>query len=316
MTWTRSTFGAGLGLATTLFLSVPGCGGKGPESGEAVVVPEPGTSLPTAGSTASPTTGTGTAPAATTATTAAPTPSAPSSPAAAGGWGTLKGTITLNGTPPAPKELQAKGKASKDPEYCAKDAPIVSERLIVDAGTKGVKNVLVYIPRPTAVNEEAKSKATSAKIEFDQLHCVFTPHVLAVEKGTEVEVKNSDPVTHNVNARLKANGTSNMLLAPKAAQDRKINETERSPSEVVCDVHPWMKAYWMVVDNPYFAVTDEKGNFEIKNVPAGTQKVVVWQEAVAPNGFLTAPSGDNVDVKANDTTTKDYKIDAGKLRPE
>ena len=36
----------------------------------------------------------------------------------------------------------------------------------------------------------------------------------------------------------------------------------------------------MVLDNPYFAVTDDKGNFEIKNVPAGTQKVVVWQEAV------------------------------------
>ena len=55
----------------------------------------------------------------------------------------------------------------------------------------------------------------------------------------------------------------------------------------------------MVVDHPYIAVTDAKGNFEIKNVPAGTQKVVVWQEAV---GFVTAPSGEDVTIKPNDTT--------------
>ena len=69
----------------------------------------------------------------------------------------------------------------------------------------------------------------------------------------------------------------------------------------------------MVLDNPYFAVTDENGNFEIKNVPAGTQKVVVWQEAVKGSGFVTAPSGEEVTIKANDTTVKEFKIDASKL---
>jgi plastocyanin len=316
LTWTRKPFGAGLGLAASLFLIVPGCGGKGTESGDAIVVPAPGTNLPTTGSNAP-----AASPAPTTTTTTAATPSspapaaAPSSPApvAAGGWGTLKGQVTLTGTPPAPKVLEEKGKARKDPEFCAKDAPIMSDRVVVDEATKGLKNVLVYIPKPTAVNPEAKSNAMSAKIEFDQANCVFKPHVLAVKAGTQVEVKNSDPVTHNVNARLKENGISNMLLPPKGAQPKQLNATERTPSEVVCDVHPWMKAYWMVVDSPYFAVTDEKGNFEIKDVPAGTQKVVVWHEAV---GFVTAPSGNNVDIKANDTTTNNVAIDAAKIRPE
>ena len=71
----------------------------------------------------------------------------------------------------------------------------------------------------------------------------------------------------------------------------------------------------MVLDNPYFAVTDDKGNFEIKNVPAGTQKVVVWQEAVKGGGFVTAPSGEEVTIKANDTTVKDFTIDPRKLLP-
>ena len=72
----------------------------------------------------------------------------------------------------------------------------------------------------------------------------------------------------------------------------------------------------MVLDNPYFAVTDEKGNFEIKNVPAGTQKVVVWQEAVDKNGFVTAPSGDEVVIKANDSVVHDVKLEPSRLRPE
>jgi hypothetical protein len=80
-------------------------------------------------------------------------------------------------------------------------------------------------------------------------------------------------------------------------------------------MHPWMKAWRMVVDHPYFAVTDAKGDFEIKNAPAGTQKVVVWQEAVK-NGFVTASSGDEVVIKANDATEKDFTIDPGKILPE
>lgn len=308
VSWTRKSIAAGLGLATTLFLSLPGCGGKSTEVGDAVVVPEPGVSLPSSG---------GSVPAATSTApgAAAPTPSTPSAPVKAEGWGTLKGQVTLSGNPPAPKELRAKGKAEKDPTVCAKDDPIMNERLVVEGATKGVKNVLVYIPKPSAVNEEAKSKAATAKLEFDQQNCTFKPHVLAVETGTPVELKNSDPVNHNINSRLKNNGF-NKLLSGNQRQEQPVNAPERTPGELTCDIHPWMKAYWMVLDNPYFAVTDEKGNFEIKDVPAGTQKVVVWQEAVAPNGFVTAPTGEGVDIKANDTTTKSFTIDAGKLRPE
>jgi hypothetical protein len=133
--------------------------------------------------------------------------------------------------------------------------------------------------------------------------------------GVKVDLKNSDPVNHNINSRLRNNGFNKLLSAAKDEM-LPVSEAERTPGELTCDIHPWMKAYWMVLDNPYFAVTDDKGNFEIKQVPAGTQKVVVWHEAVAPNSFLTAPSGDAIDIKAGDTTTKDFTIDAGKLRPE
>jgi plastocyanin len=299
-----------LSLAATLLLAIVGCGGKGTESGDAVVVTEPNATVPTVGTSAP-----AAVPSGTTGTTASPAAPVPTAMVKAEGWGTLKGQITLKGSPPAPKELAAKGKADKDPTVCAKDAPILSERLVVDDASKGVKNVLVYIPKPTAVNEEAKSNAMTAQIVFDQDKCKFEPHVLAVMTGAKVELKNSDPVNHNINSRLK-NNAFNKLLSASQAVSQPTDAAERSPGELTCDIHPWMKAYWMVLDNPYSAVTDAKGNFEIKNVPAGTQKIVVWQEAVAPNGFLTAPSGDAIDVKANEATTKDFAIDSGKLRPE
>ena len=252
-------------------------------------------------------------------TSAAPTPSTPESPGSAApvkaeGWGTLKGTVVFGGDPPAVKVLVEQGKAEKNPEVCAKDSPIKAERLVVDPASKGVKFALVYLPRPTSVNEDAKKAVAATKLVFDQKGCVFEPHVLGLMAGVPITLKSSDSANHNVNVKLK-NSTFNQTVAAGAAFPFTPSAAERTPGQVVCDIHPWMTSWWMVVDSPYFAVTDDKGNFEIKNAPAGTQKVVVWQEAVAKGGFVTAPSGEDINIKPNDTTVKDFTIDPTKLLP-
>ncbi len=309
----------GLGLLGGFLLTLAGCGGKGPESGDAVVVPGPEANVPASGAVAPatppPSVLTPSPPTPSSASAPASTPSATTaaaSPAKVGEWGTLTGQVTLKGKAPASKVLAPKGQASKDPEMCAKDAPIMSERLVVDSGTGGVKNVLVYLPKPTSINEEAKSNALTAQFTFDQKNCIFEPHVMAVMVGAKVELKNSDPKPHNINSRLRNNGY-NKLLAGLQSVAQPVDAAERSPGEITCDIHNWMKAYWMVLDNPYFAVTDAQGNYEIKNVPSGTQKVVAWQEGV---GFVTAPSGDPVDIKAGEPTSRDFTVDVAKLKPE
>ncbi len=289
-----------------------GCGGSGPQVGDAVVVPDPTTKL----TSVAPGAPSGTpAPAAGTAA-AAPKASATPAPAAAvkgdGGWGTLKGKVVFGGTPGEVKILVEQGKAAKDTTFCAKDAPIKSERLVVDAASKGVKNVIVYLPKPTAVNEEAKSSALQKPVEFDQKGCTFTPHVICVMLGAKINLKNSDPVGHNIDSKLK-NNALNSQLAPAGVMPFATAGAERTPGVVVCDIHNWMTSYWMVLDNPYFAVTNDKGEFEIKNVPSGTQKVVVWQEAT---GFVTASSGQDVAIKSNEVTSTDFTLDPGKVRPE
>ena len=265
----------GMAAGAMLAASVIGCGGQPTDHSDInVVVPSPDVNLsskaaPAATATAE---GAATAPAATGA-------AAPAATGSAGGWGTLKGRVVFEGTPPPTKVLQEQGKAAKDPQVCASTAPIVSERLVLDDASKGVKNVLVYLPRPTAVNDEAKKALTGKTIEFDQQKCVFQPHVLGLMMGEKVTMKSSDPVNHNVNVKLK-NSTFNQTIAGGQHFDFGVEQTENTPGAIVCDIHPWMSAWWMVLDHPYFAVTDEKGNFEIKNAPSGAQKVVVWQEAV------------------------------------
>ena len=123
-------------------------------------------------------------------------------------------------------------------------------------------------------------------------------------------------MNHNINAKLKASSAFNQLLAPQGSAKFTPTDPERTPAEVTCDIHPWMKAWWMVFNHPYFAVTDAKGYFEIKNAPAGTQKVVVWQEAVDKNGFVTPASGEEVVIKANDSVVKDFKVELSRLRAE
>jgi plastocyanin len=298
----------GLGLAAMLAAAMIGCGGGGGGVEDATVVPPANEKLPSSGAANPAPTGGGTANLASKASTAPA-----GAPVKAEGWGTLKGKIVFSGTVPADatKVLQEQGKAAKDPNICAKDGPIKAERLIVDPATKGVKNVFVYIQRPTGVNEEAKSAALAHKPAFDQKGCVFMPHALAVMVGQTVDVKSSDATSHNVKFELKALQTNNSL-APGGSTVVKPDAPERTPGPVSCSIHPWMIAYWMVLDHPYFAITDEKGNYEIKNVPAGTQKVVVWQEACL---FITPGSGEDVNIAANGETSKDFTIDQAKVKP-
>lgn len=226
------------------------------------------------------------------------------------GWGTLKGRVTFGGDPPKTGILVGKGEEGvKDAAICARNE-IPDQSLVVDPETKGVRWALVYIPRPSSVNPEAESARLGESVEFDQKGCMFDPHVLGVMKGNEVRVKSSDPVGHNVHTLLR-NTSVNQSLPQGGTLPVKIERGDGRPGQVVCDIHNWMSAWWLTLDNPYFAVTDAKGEYEIKNVPAGEQKVVVWCEA---SGFLTPSNGTGVAIEADGETTKDVVIEGGDLK--
>jgi plastocyanin len=307
-------------LGAALLLTVAGCGGKGTETDSAVVVPDPtvaassapaGGASHSAGATAASTEKKAEATAAAP-TAAAPTAAAPTAAVKSEGFGTLKGKILFDGDAPAAKTLVTKGDSKvKDSAVCAV-GDIKSERLVVDSASKGVKNVIVFIAKPTAVDPAAKAAKATTKVVFDQNKCVFEPHVLVMLANTEVELSSTDDVSHNVRSAVQ-NNSFNDLLSPRGKSKTPKTAAARQPGLVSCDIHPWMTSYWLVLDHPYFAVTDAQGNFEIKGAPAGTQKVVVWQEAT---GFVTPASGQDVTIAANGDTAQEFKIKAAQVKPE
>ena len=301
-------------LAASLSLALAGCSAKTENVDDAIVTIEPGVNVtavtPSTTATTTPATPTTTKAPGTTA--AAPKEGPATTSTKVEGWGTLKGRVLFGGEPPEPKTLVKKGAPdAKDSAICAVNA-IPSQRLVVDKASKGVRYAVVYVPKPTAVHPEAMTAAQNAEVVFDQAQCIFEPHVLGVLKGSKVQIKSSDKVSHNINSKL-SNTKFNDSIAPGQQMVKTPAAAERLPGEVRCDIHPWMSAWWLVSESPYFAVTDAQGNFEIKNVPAGSQKIVVWQEATGP---ITVGAGDPVDVKPGGETTKDYTIDPGKVKPE
>ena len=63
-----------------------------------------------------------------------------------------------------------------------------------------------------------------------------------------------------------------------------------------CDFHPWMIAYAFVIDHPFWAVTDEAGNYTIEGLPPGTYTVEVWHEKYKKKRQEITVSGDAADV--------------------
>ena len=115
---------------------------------------------------------------------------------------------------------------------------------------------------------------------MDQKGLLFSPHILAVQQGTTVEFLNSDNVQHNVFWSSIGNDKKaghNMGTWPKG-EKRPYTFDKSGAVPLLCNVHPEMGGFVIVSPTPYFAETDESGNYTIKDVPDGSYNVVVWHE--------------------------------------
>jgi plastocyanin len=114
----------------------------------------------------------------------------------------------------------------------------------------------------------------------DQKNLSFSPHVIAIQQGTTVEFLNSDSVQHNafwpsIGGDKKA--SHNMGTWPRG-EKRPFTFQKSGVVPLMCNVHPEMSAFIVVSPTPYFAETDDAGNYAIKDVPNGSYKLVVWHE--------------------------------------
>ncbi len=112
---------------------------------------------------------------------------------------------------------------------------------------------------------------------LNQLDITFTPHVITVVAGTEMEITNSDGITHNVKTKSRENRPFNRAQIANMKMTVRFDEPE--VITVVCNIHSQMSAYIVVVPNAFFARVAEDGTYSLKGVPAGEYQLVAWHEA-------------------------------------
>ena len=138
---------------------------------------------------------------------------------------------------------------------------------------------------------------------MDQKGLMFSPHILPVQQGTTVEFLNSDTVQHNafwtaISGDKKAG--HNLGTWPKG-EKRPFTFAKAGVVPVLCNVHPEMTGYVIVSPTPYFAETDDSGNYKIKDVPDGSYTLTAWHEGAKNQAKPVTVSGGT---KADFTLTK------------
>lgn len=184
-------------------------------------------------------------------------------------WGgSIKGTVRLTGAAPEPKKLRV----TIDQYVCGKEKEAED---VVLSPEKGIRNAVVSLQNPPT---GAKREAPWPPAQIDQKQCVFVPRVVVVPVGGTVEFLNSDRLLHNVKSFSKANAPFNKAQ-PKA---RTIPVAFKEPEiiRVECDLHSWMRSWVVVADHPFYAVTNDQGEFVLDNVPPGKYVLQVWQESL------------------------------------
>jgi len=238
--------------------------------------------------------------------------------ASAEGWGNVKGKVVYD--PDAKLPVNEEVKVSNDPEFCTKDGKIHRNEWVVDSKTRGVKNVIVWLTKadPDEVQKpdwdpkliHPKLKEIPKTHEADQPVCAFTPRVILLREGTELIFKNSAKVSHNVkiDGGKQLGPEINTAIPPGKSLTVGSIKARHIPIECSCTIHPWMKAWIASFRHPYYAVTDEKGEFEIKDAPAGKWRLQVWHEGY---GFVQKSKNDRGIV----ITVKDGKDTTAKVPP-
>jgi plastocyanin len=177
----------------------------------------------------------------------------------------ITGTITLQGTPPAEKEITPLMENSDCAAMYNGKAPTTHFYAV---GPKGeFADVVVSLKGVSGKSTGASAPAAV----MDQKGCLYTPQIMAIQTGQKLVVKNSDNCVHNVHSVPAVDGnTSHNDVQMIGGAD--LTYTFTKPEMFLkfqCDVHNWMFAWVSVFDSPFYCITDKDGNFVIKNVPPG-----------------------------------------------
>jgi plastocyanin len=179
----------------------------------------------------------------------------------------IRGVVVFNGV-----VEQKKLPVTIDQYICGKEKP--ADDLVLSA-QRGVRSAVVWLQTPPP---GAGWPSAPVKVEMDQKGCLFVPRVVLVPAGGTVEFLNSDRLLHNLHSSSRENPTFNRTQ-PKG---RAIPIAFAKPEiiRINCDLHSWMRAWVVVADHPFYALTNETGEFSLPGVPPGKYTLQIWQESL------------------------------------
>lgn len=208
--------------------------------------------------------------------------------------GSVTGTVKFTGAPPANPKLDMSEEAACKGKYTSD--PVVS----VSGGN--LQNVLVYVKSGLPAGQKFTPPTTPVVV--DQEGCLYHPRTLAVMAGQPLEIRNSDPVLHNIKVVAKKNRGFNISQPTKGMKTTRTFTAEETAIPVACNVHGWMHANLNVFSHPFFAVTAADGSFTIRGLPAGKYEVEAWHEKLGPQTMT-------VTVPATGSVTANFTFKAG-----
>jgi len=207
--------------------------------------------------------------------------------------GSIKGRVSMIGKVPSPRFFPLI--ASPNIEYCNRISDGKGHRILFDftvSESRGFKDTvvkLIGIP---------KGKPFSNKIQKMVMNRCHTPkYVIGAHNGETLLLENKDPVRHEIVAyEFTDRGVDQRSHRPVDANTSQTRDIfvkgDTKKILIKCNLHPFLQSRGVIVDNPYYVITDEEGNFSIKDIPPGTYKVIAWHPFI-PNqiGTITIEPG-------------------------
>jgi plastocyanin len=148
---------------------------------------------------------------------------------------------------------------------------IVHNDVVVEAKTKGLRDVAVILDWKEKVPADAQAKP----VVVDQRDMLFQPRVVTVQEGRKVRFENNDLYNHAVSAQsVHAENVFNVTTPAGQPYEHKF-KWQKNPIPIGCVLHSWMRAYVIVAQHPYHAVSDVHGVFRIDDIPAGKHSLML-----------------------------------------
>lgn len=222
--------------------------------------------------------------------------------------GTFKGVVKFIGTVPSQKLVIKKDDPTLKPEdraICAAEDYYSEELIVNENAGNGVANVFVYLEKiPVGYTP---SPAPDEPFILDAKACRYVPHAFLLRCDQTFKIKSLDAIPHNAHVLTIRNTRFSELNGVRDAEGfirtRTFSKPESRPLPVRCDLHSWMKAYYLLVEHDLAAVTDADGQFIIKGLPPGRHIFTVWHERP---GFLKKELPIEIKIDAVTETTLSY----------